>query len=170
MIPDMKTKIFVSILVLFFVFLSYSQNKEKNNLKLKREEIRSSDSPDKLKYVMYEDENWKNNFKPEQEAFGYELKSMTIDTSKAYPIVRKEISDINFIPLNKKRWFITAKLTSYGKIISVQFTFQHDSGVNPEEFARISERLKNEIEWGLSFNKEVTDLFYLQLIFPGPML
>lgn len=47
-----RTKIFVSILVLFFVFLSYSQNREKNNLILKREEIKSSDSPDKLKYIM----------------------------------------------------------------------------------------------------------------------
>ncbi len=166
----MKTKIFVNILMLFFVFLSYSQNREKNNLKLIRREIRSSDSPDKLKFILYEDENWKNNFKPGLHDLGYDLKDMTIDSSKANTIVRKEISGTNVIPLNKKRWFINTKLSSYGKIVSVQFTFQDDSVVNPEEFARISERLKKEIEWGLSFNKEVTDLFYLALSFPGPKL
>jgi len=166
----MKTKIFVNILMLFFAFLSFSQNKEKNDLKLIRREIISSDSPDKLKFILYEDENWKNNFKPGQHDLGYDLKSMTIDSSKANTIIRKEISGTDVILLNKKRWFITTKLTSYGKIVSVQFAFQLDSGVNSAEFARLSERLKNEIEWGLSFNKEVTDLFYLELSFPGPKL
>ncbi len=164
----MKTKIFVNFLLLFVVLLSYSQYKEKNNLKLIRETITSSDSPGKLKYIMYEDENWKSNFKPRQRDLGYELISLTIDTSKANSIVRKEISSTNFIPLNKKRWFITTKLSSYGKIVSVQFTFQDDSGVNSEELARISERLKNEIEWKVTFNKKVSELFYLELIFPGP--
>ena len=166
----MKTKIFVSILVLFFVFLSYSQNKGKNNLKLVREEIRSSDSPGKVKYIMYEDENWKNNFKPKQDDLGYELSDMTIDSSKINSIIRQEVSINNFTPLNKKRWVIVTRLTSYGKIVSVQFAFQDDSGVNSEEFARISERLKNEVEWKVSFNKKVTDLFYLGLSFPGPKL
>lgn len=156
--------------MLFFVFLSYSQNKGKNNLKLIRREIISSDSPDKLKFILYEDENWKNNFKPGQHDLGYDLKSMTIDSSKANTIVRKEISGTNAILLNKKRWYVNTKLSSYGKIVSVQFAFQLDSGVNSEEFARLSERLKNEIEWKVSFNKEVTDLFYLELSFPGPKL
>jgi len=166
----MKTKIFVSILLLFCVFLSFSQNKEKNNLKLIREEIKSSDSPGKVKYIMYEDENWKNNFKPKQDDLGYELNTMILDSSKVYPIVRKEISGTNYISLNKKNWLIITRLTGYGKIVSVQFAFQDDSGVNSEEFARISERLKNEVEWKVLFNKKVTDLFYLGLSFPGPKL
>ena len=166
----MKTNIFINIFLLLFVFLSYSQNKGKNNQKLIRVEIVSPDSPGKVKFIMYKDENWKNNFKPGLHDLGYDLKSMTIDSSRANNIIRKEISGINFSSLNKHRWYVNTILSSYGKIVSVQFTFDDDSGVNPEEFARISERLKNEIEWGVFFDKKVSDLFYLQLSFPGPKL
>jgi len=148
------------MIVLSVGLLSYSQKKD--NLKLIRETTKSA-----FPYS-YKNENWDDKFVPSLNMLGYDLVDMKIDTVKIHPIVRDVISSKYYRQLNKEQWHIITKLTGKGQIVSVSFWFKDESGVDKNEFAILAERIKNEVKWKLTFNKEVKDVFYLELSFPGP--
>lgn len=150
------------MIVLSVVLLSYSQKKD--NLKLIRETTKSA-----FPYS-YKNENWNDKFVPSLNKLGYDLVDMKIDTAIIYPIVRNVISSKYYRQLNKERWQIITKLTGQGQIVSVSFWYKEESGVDNNEFAILAERIKNEVVWKLIFNKEVKDVFYLELSLPGPKL
>jgi hypothetical protein len=160
----MKSKMILLLMVLTLGLYSYTQKIEKDNLKLIREKI-NSPYP-----YHYKNKNWNGKFVPSLNTLGYDLVDMKIDTALIYPIVRNAISARYYQQLNKERWHIETKLTGRGQIVSVSFSFKDESGVNNHEFAILAERIKKEVKWELSLNKEVKDLFYLRLSIPGPKL
>lgn len=166
----MKNKICLITIIFLTGFFAKSQNLTNSNLKLIRKEIVSTSSINKVMYIIYEDANWNNKFSPGIRDLGYELVRNSIDSEKLYSIIHSEISHQNFNQLNKKNWNIITKLNCYGEIVSISFSFSNESGIDIEELSKTSLRIKNELKWSLSFDKEITDIFYLQLSFPGPKL
>ena len=144
-------------------FSSYSQKKESNDHTLIREESNS--------WISYKNKNWDIKYSPDINDLGYDfIAGSDKDTLKIYPIVRQVISSKYHDQLNGKRWVINTKCTGYGQIVSISFLFlsKDDSGIDIDEFAILAERIKKEVQWELTFNKKVTDLFYMQWSFPGP--
>jgi hypothetical protein len=153
----MTSKLIFSLVFLLIGFSSYSQEKE-NLIR----EIGSSS------WIHYKDKNFDNLFKPSLFDLGYDLIDNSIDTGKVYPIVREVVSSNHYDQLNKKRWAISLKLTGYGQIVSISFDFKDESGVDIDEFEILARRIKKEVGCKLTFNKKVTDLFYLRGSIMGP--
>ncbi|MGV8093280.1 MAG: hypothetical protein AB2L24_15580 [Mangrovibacterium sp.] len=148
---------------------SYPQEQQSDIQALTREEMKSWKANSYRFH--YKDLNWRmGGFSPGLSQLGYKLSGMDIDTAKVYPIFRDVISPKHYHLLNKKEWRVFTVLSGKGKIVAVAFWFKDDSGVNNEEFAVLAKRIKEEVHWKLYFNKDVTDLFYLELSFPGPKL
>jgi hypothetical protein len=160
----MKTKLISFLMVLFIGLWSYSQKLENDKLILIRTTSKSAYP------YSYENGNWNNKFSPNNNLLGYELIDMYIDTAQTNSIIRSVISPKYYNHLNKKSWWVVTKLTGQGQIVSVAFWFQDESGVNNQEFAILAERIKKEVKWKLTLDKEVKDLFYLELSIPGPKL
>lgn len=85
-------------------------------------------------------------------------------------MVREEIKPGNLYLLNKNKWRIHTNLSGDGRIISVSFWFKDESGIENSELTTLARRIINEVQWKLYFNKEVSELFYLQLSIPGPVI
>ncbi len=161
-----------SLLILFLIFsigicpIEPAHNQINTDCKLQKITI---DNLNKNQ-IMYLDENWNDEFLPDLHNRGYDLTDMKIDKVKLVSLVNNCISAKYYSDLNKNRWYVETKLTGFGKIAAVSFIFTDDHGVNCTEFTDLAERIKNEVGWKLTFNKEVNELFYLQLSFPGPKL
>jgi hypothetical protein len=160
----MITKVIFSISLFFIVYLIYSQQKEIVVPKL----IQKTTG---ITQISYKNSNWDNNYSPDGVKIGYKHFGVRDnDTSKLYPIVRQLISHKNYEQLNRKRWYIVTKVTSYGQIVSVAFLFDAESAIDNYEIAILAERIKKEIQYSVYSNKKIIDLFYFDWLFPGPKL
>lgn len=162
----MRTHIIYICLFLFIGQLTCSQKKESKPGILIREEVLTESG---IRYI-YRDENWNKKFEPGLQALGYDLIDLSIDTLKVSSMVREEIKPGNLYLLNKNKWRIHTNLSGDGRIISVSFWFKDESGIENSELTTLARRIINEVQWKLYFNKEVSELFYLQLSIPGPVI
>lgn len=158
----MKTK-FLAVLIFFsFNQLTYSQNTTSKKLTFKATKTAFPYS--------YECENWNKKFKPDSHSLGYDLIDMKIDTADLLDIIKHAISPKYYQQLNNERWVVVTKLTGYGEIVSLSFKFKNNLNIDINELTNLAEQIKKKVRWKLYFNKEVDDLFYLELSFPGPKL
>lgn len=166
----MKNRIFLAMLLFLIGLNSKSQEKTISNHTMIRKEFSSNSPTNRSKSILLEASDWNKKFSPGIFDLKYDLVQYSIDSAKVYSIVRSEISAQNFSQLNKSRWYINTKMNCFGEIVSVAFSFFNESEINPDEFSKISDRIRKEIKWSLTFDRQVKDTFYLQLSFPGPKL
>jgi hypothetical protein len=112
---------------------------------------------------VYCESNYKEKTIPFIGKFDIEPVNCSLDTEKLYRAIKKEISAENLDILNQRSWTLLTKVTSVGKISSVAFLFSDYNQSDADELSRLSDRIKDEVEWKLRFNKETKDTFYLWL-------
>lgn len=158
----MSKKCSTLLIILLFCQLAYSQNSTESKLKF---EVTKTAFP-----YCFESENWNDKFEPDAHSLGYDLIDMKIDTGAVSGMIRQAINPKFYKQLNSKAWVVVTKLTSYGEIVSLSFKFKNNLHLDEDELQNLAGQIKKSVRWQLYFDKEVDDLFYLELSFSGPKL
>lgn len=161
----MKIVLFLVISTLILTcLLTFAQKADDENLSL----VRVEENPS---LIIYKDSKWDYKFQPYVNKTKYRVVDISVDTAKIYPIVRKTISPKYHNQLNSQNWRICTVSNSKGKIVAISFWFKNDSGLDIREFTTLSEQIKKDVIWQLTFNiNPVTDLFYCSCSILGPKL
>lgn len=138
----MKTALLL-LTIIHNSFIVDSQVVESVDWDLVRDEMKMQNQ---VRYS-YKNVDWDHKFRPAVRDLGYDLIDMSIYTTKIYPIVRHLISPIYYARPNKGKWFVHTKITGFGKVASISFSFKYESGVNCNEFAILSTMLKKDVEY-----------------------